>query len=107
MKPHRPLSETMKVGSANIRFPLRCELDSFAPRLPPMCRKQLRIRSRRRGGALEGNREIIGRFAGDFAEATSFDRRRLCTRMELPGARASESLIGSEPLRPRAAPTIC
>src|SRR6478752_3200336 len=24
MKPHRPLSETMKVGSANIRFPLRC-----------------------------------------------------------------------------------
>jgi hypothetical protein len=57
-----------------------------------MCRKQLRIRSRRRGGALEGNREIIGRFAGDFAEATSFDRRRLCSRMELPGARGSESL---------------
>ena len=52
----------------------------------------MRIRSPRRSGALEGNRENIGRLAGDFAEPTSFDRRRLCSRMELPGARGSESL---------------
>lgn len=51
----------------------------------------MRIRSPRRSGALEGNRENIGRLAGDFAEPTSFDRRRLCSRMELPGARGSES----------------
>src|SRR3981189_3410589 len=35
MKPHRPLSETMKVGSANIRFTSRCELDSRGMR--PVC----------------------------------------------------------------------